>query len=354
MAKDGNCTKLSKRILYITPGFPADESDSTCIPALQEFLLEISKNLGGQQIISLNYPGAGDYKWFEHSVKSLGWNNPVKVQKVWLLNFALPALQKFVDENSFDLIHSFWMTDASLIGAKLASYAQVPHVVTIMGQDVKPNLLFKRILRSKPKLIALSAFQERLVRSYGQTAVIPWGLSDHWFPREINKGEVDIVTVGSLIDVKRPEQLLTIVAHLKNDFPAIRAAFIGDGPNRKFLENKSIALGLQDNIEFLGELNRSDVLGHIAKAKLLFHPSRYEGFGMVIIEALALGAQPIAYSTGVAGEIDKVIIINSTDEAVQVAGSYLAGKLPALQYHSDYAISKTVEKYKRLYNKLLE
>ena len=350
--RDGNCIKLNKRILYITPGFPADESDSTCIPALQEFLLEISKNLGGQQIISLNYPGAGDYNWFGHSVISLGWNNPVKIQKVFLLKLALTALKKIVDENSFDLIHSFWMTDASLIGTQLASYAQIPHVVTIMGQDVKPTHTFKRIMRSKPKLITLSDFQDSLVRSYGQTAVIPWGLSDYWFPREMNRDEFDMVTVGSLIDVKQPEQLITIVALLKNDFPAIRAAFIGDGPHRKFLENKIMALGLQDNIEVLGELNRSDTLGQIAKAKLLFHPSRYEGFGMVLIEALALGTQPIAYATGVAGEIDQVIIIKSAEEAVQVAASYLAGKLPVIPYDPNYAISKTVEKYKKLYNQL--
>lgn len=350
LVRDGSFMQLNKRILYITPGFPSDESDSTCIPALQEFMVEIGNKLGKQQIISLNYPKAGEYNWFGHSVKSLGWNNPVKVQKVLLFKFCLPMLKKFIDENPCDLIHSFWMTDASWLGAQLASYAQVPHVVTIMGQDVKPSLAFKRILRTKPKLITLSPFQDRLVQTYGQTTLIPWGLSDKWIPKGTNEKEIDIVTVGSLIDVKRPVQLIELVMELKKDFPSIRAVYIGDGPQRKALEHKCAALGLDDNIEFLGERNRAETLRNIAKARLLFHPSMYEGFGMVIIEALALGTQPISYSTGIANEIEKVLKINNLEEGVKVAGAYLASKVSTFQFDSNFNIRNTVEKYEDVYN----
>ena len=153
---------LENRILYITPSFPADENDSRCIPALQDFFIERSKRGFQDHIIALSYPCKGNYEWHGHHVESLGWGLPNKFKKWFLIQQATQQILKKIETYNFDLVHSFWLTDASLVAVNLCKQLQIKHLVTVMGQDVVSSYYTKRlILVSAPQLVFLSDFQKQ-------------------------------------------------------------------------------------------------------------------------------------------------------------------------------------------------
>ena len=49
---------MNKKILIITPGFPKDENDSSCVPYLQDYILALSNKIGAENIkvVATQYP----------------------------------------------------------------------------------------------------------------------------------------------------------------------------------------------------------------------------------------------------------------------------------------------------------
>ena len=99
-------------------------------------------------------------------------------------------------------------------------------------------------------------------------------------------GPFKIVQIGRLCErVKGQDLLLEAVAGIKGF--DVDVAFIGDGEDRKKLEEKAVSLGLQDKVSFTGQLTREDVYGKLSSYDLLVLPSRHEGLGNVLLEAMA-------------------------------------------------------------------
>jgi glycosyltransferase involved in cell wall biosynthesis len=66
--------------------------------------------------------------------------------------------------------------------------------------------------------------------------------------------------------------------------------------------DKATELGIADTVEFTGEVPESTLTALFEASDVLCVPSRYEGFGMVYLEAMEYGVVPIASSHGGAGE----------------------------------------------------
>ena len=102
--------------------------------------------------------------------------------------------------------------------------------------------------------------------------------------------ESDFIFVGRLIPEKGVDFLLTSLAILKGEFPDFRAIIVGDGPERRKLELLAGELGVEENVTFTGFLDDyRDVLSLMKASKVFAFPSRREGFGLVVIEAMASG-----------------------------------------------------------------
>ena len=103
----------------------------------------------------------------------------------------------------------------------------------------------------------------------------------------------DICVCGRLTAQKNPFGMLGILNRLSVDFSA---AVIGDGELRKEVEEKINELKLNDKIELLGF--RDNPYPIIKNCKLLLMPSAWEGFGLVAVEALALGLPVVCSNVG--------------------------------------------------------
>lgn len=72
----------------------------------------------------------------------------------------------------------------------------------------------------------------------------------------------------------------------------------GDGADREELQALSVDLGIADRVKWLGQLTREEVRDCLGRADALVLASHYETFGVVLIEAMAMGLPVIATKCG--------------------------------------------------------
>jgi len=103
---------------------------------------------------------------------------------------------------------------------------------------------------------------------------------------------LDIIFVGRLVPRKGAAMLLDAIARLESRRPAV--GIIGDGPLRPKLERQVRRTGLSGNVVFLGAIDDRRKTALLSKAKIACFPSLFgESFGVVILEALAAGAEAV-------------------------------------------------------------
>ena len=103
-----------------------------------------------------------------------------------------------------------------------------------------------------------------------------------------------VLSVTRLNKYKRPLDTIEAFGRLTlSENINFHVVFVGDGPNRKFLENKSKKLGLSDQIHFLGFLNQSVLVEIILACDLFVLPSEVDPSPKALSEATYLGLPAI-------------------------------------------------------------
>jgi glycosyltransferase involved in cell wall biosynthesis len=107
-------------------------------------------------------------------------------------------------------------------------------------------------------------------------------------------GGFTICCVTRLIPRKRVDRLIRAVGRLASELPQVRLRIAGDGPERQALVRLTSTLGLQEKIDFLGELDRRAALDEMARSSVMALPSVMESLGAVYFEAMSLGVPVLA------------------------------------------------------------
>ncbi|HEX8910825.1 MAG TPA: glycosyltransferase family 4 protein [Humisphaera sp.] len=108
-----------------------------------------------------------------------------------------------------------------------------------------------------------------------------------------------LLFVGRLAGVKGLPMLLDAVAKVKAAHPLVRLTLAGDGPDRAKLVERSKALGIESNVEFLGYQSQAQVRELLKKTDVFVMGSFAEGVPVVLMEAMAAGVPVVA--TQIAG-----------------------------------------------------
>lgn len=115
-------------------------------------------------------------------------------------------------------------------------------------------------------------------------------------------GAKTILTLGRLVELKDHATLIRAFAKLAATDPEVQLVILGDGPMRHQLENLVKQLHLTDRVSLPGFMENP--FSWLARARLFVLPSRFEGFGNVIVEALATGCPVVSTdSPGGSGNI---------------------------------------------------
>jgi glycosyltransferase involved in cell wall biosynthesis len=112
-------------------------------------------------------------------------------------------------------------------------------------------------------------------------------------PLEPAEAEPLVVFAGRMIPEKQAPAVVEAVARARTQIPALRAAIIGDGPDRDAVIRKVAELGLESVVEVPGFIESEQVQAALSRAMCLLLPSRREGYGMVVIEAASHGTPSI-------------------------------------------------------------
>jgi len=101
----------------------------------------------------------------------------------------------------------------------------------------------------------------------------------------------EILYVGQLIVRKRVDLLLQAFSQLAE--PSTRLRIIGQGAEAQNLHQLAGQLGLVDRVSFVPGLPNADIVSAMAAADVLVLPSRFDGWGAVVNEALMVGTPVI-------------------------------------------------------------
>lgn len=105
--------------------------------------------------------------------------------------------------------------------------------------------------------------------------------------REFNTKKYDLIFVGRLSDVKRPEMVIEITNRLKEKFPKIKTCIIGKGELEVKCVDMICEYGLEENVDMIGFVDNP--FPYVKNSKIGLLPSLHEGLPMSVIECMILG-----------------------------------------------------------------
>lgn len=105
-----------------------------------------------------------------------------------------------------------------------------------------------------------------------------------------------ILYLGRLqASAKGLDLLLGALSKLAQGVPDARLVVAGDGPDRAEVESLARSLGLTDRVTFVGRVEAEQKWELLRGASVVAVPSRYESFGLVVLEALAAGTPVVGF-----------------------------------------------------------
>lgn len=227
----------------------------------------------------------------------------------FLLLAQLLALRKF--EKEFDYIHAHWLIPQGI----LASFCKKPFLVTGHGGDVGElnrsvfHALKKRCLKKAAAVTVVSGhLRYLLMEKYGytQSGIIPMGCNTSYFSPDHRKenyfsqGNKKVVLfVGRLAEKKGTAYLIRAMRQVD-----ALLVIAGGGPLEADCKALTSQLHMEERVRFLGAKPHTELRTLFASADLFAAPSvtakggDVEGFGLVILEAMASGLPVVASRSG--------------------------------------------------------
>jgi glycosyltransferase involved in cell wall biosynthesis len=264
-------------------------------------------------------------------------------------------MRNLIVKNNIEVVHSHMMDDAFLISGLTPS--RVPMVATVHGFPLEPhaNIVraimlkwkrysYRKALTKMDKVTAVSLYMSQsLCESEPQLKekiiVIPNGVDvaemlDSVDLTSTSKDSFKILFPGGAKPVKGGDLVIRALASLRNEIPHVHAYISGDVPKNHPLRRLVRERRLESNITFTGLLPPKEYRNLLRSVDLLIMPSLEETFGIVYLEAMALGKPIVAAKTGAVPEIVKD---GRNGILVQLASEDIAAALLRLYTNKDLA-----------------
>lgn len=158
-----------------------------------------------------------------------------------------------------------------------------------------------------------------------------------------------VLVVSRLSREKNIDSVIEAMGAVVQKYPTAGLIIVGDGPERDSLVLKTKNNNLEDNVVFEGWQNNLD--SYYKSADVFVLASYYEGYGMVVVEALTLGCPVIMTDVGCAGDIVRdgenglIVPVGDTPSLSNAIEKVLSGeiklitKTPKLSTKEEYFIA---------------
>jgi len=165
--------------------------------------------------------------------------------------------------------------------------------IATISRHIRDGLVsFDPALASRTSIVYYGIDLERF-----KPEAVPGG----WLRKRFNLGQSTKI-IGSVGDLwKNQIEFLDVLAELRKTVPDVRYAMVasesGIGQIEAF-KRRAAELGLNEAVIWAGRLAKNDMLSFYADIDLAVSTYRNEGFGIWILEAMAMGKPVVAYNAG--------------------------------------------------------
>jgi glycosyltransferase involved in cell wall biosynthesis len=212
----------------------------------------------------------------------------------------------------------FWCNETALIGNYFAKRKNIIHKIWISGQDARKENRFVKWIKPLPQdLVAMSDFlKTEFEKNHGLRV-------DHVIQNAVAQTftnsvrDIDVIAAGSLIPLKQFEVVVEVIHELKKQNTKINAVIVGAGPQEQTLMQLTKKLDLEKTITFVGEIGHETLMTLMNRAKVLVHPSSYEGYSTVCLEALANGCHVVSFTYAENHPVKNWHIVNDKTEMIE-------------------------------------
>jgi glycosyltransferase involved in cell wall biosynthesis len=232
-------------------------------------------------------------------------------------------LRRLIGGGRFDVVHTH-LYYANLVG-RLAAWGRAKVVSTLHNPDYtyesQPGAVFaaKKLADRLTgrwmtrRLLAVSDevrrdFEKQL--GFSGIEVIPNYIDLDRFTRRLDQvdratararcgvgpDDVMVLHVGRLHPQKGQDLLIDAIARARRDVPRLALFLVGEGGSRAALEGRARDRGIGAEVRF--ERAQREVSVYYRAADMFAFPSRYEAFGIALLEAMAAGLPIVASRTG--------------------------------------------------------
>lgn len=328
---------------------------------------------------------------FDHKnieIHTVNYPKVKNLHSIFYIRHCLRAIVAFMRENKVRVVHAKQVFPFAYIGAKAAKMFKVPLYVTVQNpmahkeeMVVKGRIAkmfawfflwmaerFVRIGLKKADVCAcVSRYSEKkaIELGAGKTVIVPNGVDTGFFKHGGERPDgYKVVTTSTLIPRNGIDTLVRAFGAVAGEFPEARLEIAGQGPMEDELQSIVKSLELTDRVKFLGTIEHKEVPALLQSADLFVRPSRFEGFGVSFIEAMACGVPVITCPSG--GIVDFVVngetgMLVSPDAPDELANAMIGvfkdrGKLSHLKENAlkmvkkRYSWNKVVDKVEEAYN----
>jgi len=230
------------------------------------------------------------YLEYKNRYKNKLINESIKIFKVSKLT------RKYIKENQIDIVYTP-DTVCSLIALFSTLFSNVK-VISALHRSYENSGRLDKILKKNfynffSKVVTLTKIDEEIYKKYGAKAVsIPNSLT--FYPKE--KAELknkNILVVGRFVAIKRYEELISKLVNFFNKYPDWKLSIIGNGPYKKKYLSLIEKHKLEKNIVVID--SKKNIIEEYLKSSIFLLCSKYEGFSLVLLEALSVGVPCISF-----------------------------------------------------------
>ncbi|WP_298740348.1 glycosyltransferase [uncultured Chitinophaga sp.] len=244
----------------------------------------------------------------------------IGLRSVLFLFKGVPRLISYIKQYNPDIIHThsnihrLLLANIAIKGSKVS--AKIFHSIHTSGLHYSNHSFSSRIKRlfekvsfllAKPKLIGVSAEindnNKKFYKNYAfESRCIPNGVDLKVFDRNkysyskeklgLSENELAIVYPARLVPGKNHITLLKAFKKIRAEEEGVKLVFAGDGEMRTAIENYVQENQLERSVVLLG--NVTNIPEILSVADIGAFPSEYEGFGIGLIEMMAMGIPVVA------------------------------------------------------------
>jgi glycosyltransferase involved in cell wall biosynthesis len=132
--------------------------------------------------------------------------------------------------------------------------------------------------------------------------------------------EKRVIGIARLVAQKGPLDFVATAAEVLREVPGVRFVVIGEGEERAAMEAAATGRGIREHFDFRGFLERGPMMAELARAAVLCLPSHAEPFGLVALEAAALGVPAVVTECcGVRAVLPSAAVVGVADPVAMAA-----------------------------------